>query len=250
MLKMRDVSSWQGSLSEEDIKNLDAEILAVKFTEGTGYLSPVSQSDWHNAKAAGKVRIAYHYFHPSVSVTGQVRYFLDNVKTAGLENGDMLALDHEETDGLSASEVAAAARAFVSAVNEEVKGSCIVYTYLSFAGLGNCDGLGDTPLWIADPSRPAGNPTVPAPWKLWSFQQYGITKGTDDDIANFENVDQMSKLGVFVETPVPTADQRTVKLTVSAHLIEKGSSVERLVNVENLISGFKIETGNATFEIL
>jgi lysozyme len=250
MLKMRDVSSWQGALTEQEIQALDCEILAIKFTEGTGYLSPVAQSDWRNAERVGKVRMAYHFFHPSVSVPGQVRFFLDNVKTAGLESGDMLMLDHESADGMPAHEVALAAGQFVEQVENETHASVIVYTYLNFAETGNCEGLQDEPLFIADPSRPAGNPRVPQPWSQWSFHQFGIQRGVDIDVANFASIDQLAKLGVLIAPPEPTATQRTLKLSVKAAVLEKAASVERLVNEDNLVAGFRLDVGNASFEIL
>lgn len=245
MLNMRDVSSWQGALTVSDIRNLGVQIIAIKFTEGTGYLSPVAQSDWVNAEAAGDVvRMAYHFFHPSVSVPGQVRFFLDSVKNAGLESGDMLMLDLESTDGMPAMEVAAAAREFCSLAESEVHAPVIVYTYINFAETGNCDGLGNNPLFIADPSSPPGKPRVPHPWSLWSFHQYGVIRGIDADLANFGTVDQLAKLGVFVEPPPPPADVLTISLT-DGKIVK-----ETHVHEDNLRPGFLFEAGDAKFRIV
>src|SRR5271166_4300879 len=109
-LTMRDISSWNGV---PDIPSLHSDIVAVKATEGTGYRSPVFQRDWANVELAGKARMAYHYFHPSVSALSQARFFVDTVTNAGLKTGDCLALDHESTDGLDAAATSAAAVAFM-----------------------------------------------------------------------------------------------------------------------------------------
>src|SRR5260370_16170846 len=128
MLRMGDISSWNGP---PDITSLNADIIAVKFPEATGYVSPVAQKDWHNVKEAKKARIAYHFLHPSVSALAQARFFLDHVKTAGLEDFDVLAVDVEVTDGLKPAEVAACAAAFIHEVQKEGKRAVVVYTFLT-----------------------------------------------------------------------------------------------------------------------
>lgn len=241
MLRMRDISNWQGTPNIDAIH--DAHIIASKATEGTGYLSPAFQRDWIGTKEAGKARMAYHYFHPSVQVAAQVRFFLDNVKTAGLLNGDMLAVDLEEADGMQPAEVSAAAAMFVDMVNSETKGHCTVYTFFNFAEIGNCAGLGKHPLWIADPSRPAGQPRIPHPWKAWDFHQYGIIRGEDADIANFGNLDAMLPLGVLVSSPEPKADERILRVS------DGETEVEHIIGLDKLVTGFEMKSGKAVFQI-
>lgn len=71
----------------------------------------------------------------------------------------------------------------------------IIYTFLSFAQEGNCAGLGGHPLWIADPSRAAGRPRVPGPWKGWLLHQYG-TDSVDADVANVSSAAGLRAYGV------------------------------------------------------
>jgi len=240
LLRMRDISSWNGV---PNIDSLNAQIIAIKATEGTGYTSPVFQRDWVNTKKAGKGRIAYHYFHPSLSGISQARYFLDTVKNAGLEDGDCLCIDHESTDGLDAAAVANAAQAFRKAVESEAKCSLIVYTYIAFAKAGNCAGLGNSPLWIGDPSDPPGHPEVPQPWGLWTMQQTGTTKGIDDDICNFTSLETFYKFAVLPTPPPLTPTQRMVRLT------DGKTSVESLIDVANFVTGFTDTAGDATFTV-
>lgn len=241
MLRMRDISAWNGV---PDIKSLNAEIIAVKCTEGTGYLSPAFAEDWENVRHAGKKRMAYHFFHPSISAIAQVRFFLDNVKGVSLLDGDTLALDHESTDGMEAPAVAAAAVNFRAALEKETKCKLIIYTFRNFAWTGNCEGLGDSPLWIADPSHPAGHPEVPLPWHRWDFHQYGVTRGIDDDLANFETVAEYEKLAVLPTPPPLTEHQRRIQLT-------DGKMVkETIINLDNFLPGFQMDAGDATFKVL
>lgn len=244
MLKMRDVSNYQGNVHIAQAFP-DSHIIACKATEGTGYASPAFQRQWLETQEAGKARMAYHFFHPSIQVAAQVRYFLDTVMTAGLENGDMVALDHESTDGLPPDVVAGAAVEFTGRVDEETKGHCTVYTFLDFAKTGNCAGLGRSPLWIADPSSPPGKPEIPPPWeRVWDFHQYGITRGIDDDLANFGNLEALLPLGVLVTTPAPGPDERIVWLS------DGTQEIERVIPVAELVQGYSLETGSAVFKIL
>ncbi len=54
---------------------------------------------------------------------------------------------------------------------------------LNMAESGDCEGMGGYPLWIADPSSPAGQPRVPAPWKTWAIHQYDISGPIDRNVA-------------------------------------------------------------------
>ena len=240
MLKMRDISSYQG---EPNLLSLDCQIIAIKATEGTGYKSPTFQAMWAQAKKDKLARMAYHFLHPSISGVAQARFFLDSVKNAGLETGDLLALDLEDSDGLGAAEVATVARVFTRAVEEEVKCSVVVYTYLDFANRGNCVGLEYNPLWIAEPSSPAGQPVIPKPWKVWSFHQYGIVRGVDADVANFQTVEQLDKIGVLTGPPPLQPNQRNLILS------DGTMTVERVVNIDNLVHGFHLEAGDSSFRI-
>lgn len=210
MLQMQDISNWQGPKAPELVaKN---EVLAIKATEGAGFLDPDFENNWRFAETSEKARLAYHFFHPSVPAQVQARYFLDYVDRFGIETGDLFAIDLEVTDGRPPAEVAAAAKQFIEEVNHETGASCWVYTFLFFAESGNCDGLGNNPLWIADPSSPPGRPRVPAPWNLWTAHQYGIFRGIDADVVNVEDVAQLAKLGAFRASPNPPESVVTLRL--------------------------------------
>jgi GH25 family lysozyme M1 (1,4-beta-N-acetylmuramidase) len=244
MLKMRDVSGWNGAPNFESQEFAHDHIIAVKATEGTGYLSPVFRDDWESVKRAGKARIAYHFFHPSLSGVNQAHYFLDIVRNAGLETGDMLALDTEQTDGQLPSTVAQQSLAFRQIVEQETKCKLIVYTFIDFALTGNCDGLSDSPLWIADPDSPPGNPRVPAPWNNWEFHQYGVSKGMELDIAKADSLEHLLPFGCLIGAPIVQPTQRV--LWVSDGETEK----EVLVAKDSISAGFTLQAGKAVFKVL
>lgn len=243
MRVMRDISNFQAGV-DIAARFPDAVAIACKATEGTGFISPSFKEQWHQVAEAHKWRIAYHLFHPSLSVMAQARFFVDTVMNAGLRNGDILVLDHEESDGLAAADVAAAADEFVAVVNAETNGKMWVYTFLDFAREGYCAGLGKHPLWIADPSSPPGEPVIPEPWSAWLAHQFGVRKGVDDDKLNILVEEELIPYGVLVTSPAPRDDE------VLFRIVSGGQVKERIVPRNSLIAGFVAEVGDAKFEIL
>jgi lysozyme len=240
MLTMRDISNWQGAINWS---LLTEDVIGIKATEGTGFHDPQFPRNWTEAKDNKKGRIAYHYFHPSIPAAAQVQFFLDYVRSHGLQTGDCLAMDLEVSDGVAPEEVAKQAVDFCGSVKYETKASTIVYTTPAFANAGNCSGLGSYPLWIADPNHPAGSPVVPKPWDLWSIQQTGIVKGLDADILNFTSLAQFEKLGVLPATPLPTVDDVTIELN------DGTTKVARIVPIKD-IKGYKLVAGQVTLTII
>jgi GH25 family lysozyme M1 (1,4-beta-N-acetylmuramidase) len=170
-----DVSSFQPSFDWAAERGR-ISFAFVKATEGMTVRDPDFGANWQSAKDLGIVRGAYHFAHPRNGAAHDSQAFLATVQAHGLQAGDLLALDLETSDGLSPQRVAEYARNWCADVHRVTGHTPIVYTFLSFAEEGNCAGLGHYPLWIAEPSAPAGRPAVPQPWSTWKFHQYGTTR--------------------------------------------------------------------------
>jgi GH25 family lysozyme M1 (1,4-beta-N-acetylmuramidase) len=192
VIKGVDASSFQGPPA--DWKS-DAGLIdwaGIKFTElgtdGSRYVNPDAAADWAFLHRQGKGRVAYMFGHPGISASASAALFTSECTALKLEDGDAVALDLEVTDGKSAAQVSQWARDVMGLLERDLHRVPIFYTFISFAQEGNCAGLGRYPLWIADPSSPAGSPRVPAPWKTWSVHQYKITGPIDRDVANFHDL--------------------------------------------------------------
>lgn len=196
MLRGVDVSSFQGRPAQWKSEAGRIAWAAVKITElepnGTRYVNPDAAADWAFLHRNQKVRVGYLFGHPSVSSAETVSFFLREIDKLGLHDDDAIALDIEVTDGRSPSAVAAWCVRVTSELRHRTQRHPVVYTFLSFAEAGNCKGLGHLPLWIADPSRRAGRPRVPGPWKTWTMHQYAITGSIDRDVAKFTSRAKMS----------------------------------------------------------
>lgn len=189
MIYGADVSNWQGSYTWPS----GLKFGFAKATEGTTFTDGQFAHNWAQMKAKGLVRGAYHFGHPKNDPVIEAEHFLTVVRARGLHDGDLLALDLEISDGRSASAVAAWARKWCAHVQQRTGIRPVLYTFLSFARGGYCAGLGAYPLWIADPSSPAGKPRVAGPWKSWAIHQYSDSP-YDKDVSHL-TVAQLRALG-------------------------------------------------------
>lgn len=197
-----DVSSYQGP--PDDWRDAAGVIdwAAVKFSEvsRTGlYQNPDAAADWLTLRQRGKGRIAYAFAHPSASVTASAAAFAGMCDGLGLDAGDGIALDLETTDGMTAAHVALWAQDALRLMETSLGRRPLVYTDLSFGDSGACQGLGPWPLWVADPSSPAGHPRLPWPWTSWAVHQWQIV-GIDRDAAVYGSLAEMRAL---LGKPVP-----------------------------------------------
>lgn len=164
----------------------------AKASEGPDWTDPTFVSNWANLKAEGKVRGAYHFFHPADDAVEQARYFVSAVQAhGGIEPGDVFIADVEILVGATGLEeygtkraaarahqglrafpatddVGPAALEFLTEVARLVPGHRVVlYTDLSMAktSLTACTAY---PLFIA---YYAASPPDVHPWKSWVFWQ-------------------------------------------------------------------------------
>jgi lysozyme len=143
-------------------------------------------SNWANSRAAGiPVRGAYHFGHPGSSASAQAQLFVSTVGSVG--PGELVVLDIETSDGVSAGEVASWCTAFLSQVTSSFglpASRVLVYTGAWFwnpqAGGAS---MGGHPLWVSGYSS---SPPMPQGWGSWTFWQYtdsqnvpGISGGCD-----------------------------------------------------------------------
>jgi len=206
MLPGCDVSSFNGAPGQWKPLAGDISWAAVKVSEYSAageYVNPDFHADWAALGTAGLGRVAYLFAHPAMSASETVALFLD---TAGpvLTAQDAVAVDLEVTDGLGPAAVAAWALGVLRTLRARLDREPLLYTFLSFADDGNCAGLEDFPLWIADPSSPAGKPRVPVPWRTFAIHQWSISAPLDRDVAAFASLKAMrAALGKHVPPPKP-----------------------------------------------
>jgi GH25 family lysozyme M1 (1,4-beta-N-acetylmuramidase) len=215
--QLLDVSNYQGhydwTSAKKSIPHLAGGIF--RLTQGLGQAgtnSPDPDAAWNHRQLAelGLHRGMYHFLDPGKSGAAQASYFVTTARHLGLNPSDMLWLDNE-TAGTSPAAVAACARDFMAELDKLTpRNPRGVYTFIDFAKQGNCEGLGDRPLWLAYPAASAPQP--PPPWMRWTFWQWGTRRGTDADAFNGTPADLRTWIASFA-TPravvMHTADGKT-----------------------------------------
>lgn len=210
-----DISSFQSGPGEWVPEAGEIDFACVKLTELSAagpYVDPDAAADWQYLGEQGKMRVAYLFGHPGMSVTNTVALFEGTLNALGFTDDDAIMLDFEVTDGLPPNDVAAWAQAVCGLLRRDLDRLPLVYTFLAFAWAGNCEGLGDYPLFIADPSAPPGKPTVPGPWSSFVLHQYSITDPIDRDIAVYES---KAAMAAALGRPQPQPDPAPAPIPVT-----------------------------------
>jgi lysozyme len=201
-----DVSSYQGYVNWQAVKNAGTSFAFAKATEGTYYTDAYLRRNISEMKRVGIIPGAYHFARPGSNAVTQARIFCSAVKSANGNNFHgllQLALDLERTDGQSPTAIRNWTQAFIHEVQVQTGRPGIIYTGFYFwrdqAGNGpnlNC------PLWLA---AYVSNPTpyIPAAWKSvgWAFWQYtssGSVGGTHPvDRDYFRNAYPYNNIGAL-----------------------------------------------------
>lgn len=94
MLRGIDVSHYQGAVDWASLKTKYGITWgAAKATEGTGFKDAQFGANWRKMKAAGLVRMAYHFAHPDSDPSDDAHTFLSYVGT--IEPTDIMVMDME-----------------------------------------------------------------------------------------------------------------------------------------------------------
>jgi lysozyme len=174
-----DVSRYQERISWEAVKEMNVEGLRIGFafikaTEGVNNIDPFFKRNWKNAREAGIVRGAYHFFVPTKDGTTQVKNFLKLVK---LEPGDLPpVLDVESSYGLSASKFRKQVKKWLQAMETAYGVKPIIYTYVSFYQRYLSGYFDEYPMWVAHYFQ-LERPRISRSWAFWQHNDQGRVNG-------------------------------------------------------------------------
>ena len=231
-----------------------------KASEGTSWDDPAFRGNWANLRSEGKVRGAYHFFHPAESAVAQAQYFLGIVRAGGLQPGDILLCDAEIVSGaggqeefftrnavrrahrpLKAASPAATGPAvlqFLDTVHQLAGAECpvVLYTdpYMARQVLGDCSGY---PLFIA---YYAAAPVVPAPWRTWTFWQHeagGGYGGGDADYFNGTGAQLLAWRASYLDSTWTETLVNNLP-TLQQGAADKAGSVWYVRRLQNMVAGY------------
>lgn len=130
-----DVSRYQKRVDWQRVKKMQVGSIRVTFafikaTEGSWLKDPEFENNWENAREAGILRGAYHFFLPDISPKDQAARF---VKTVRLRSGDLPpVVDVEETRGMTKAQIQKHTKEFLNLLEKAYKVRPILYTNRDF----------------------------------------------------------------------------------------------------------------------
>lgn len=182
-----DVSKWQRRVDWNRVKKMNVSGIRIQFafikaTEGSWRWDTEFEMNWNNAKKAGIVRGAYHFFLPNVSAKDQAVNFIRNVK---LRSGDLPpVVDVEEERGMSAAQIQRYTKEFLRILEKHYKVKPILYTNRDFYKryfADNKDFEGYR-IWVAH--YHVGSLDMPGddPWHFWQHSDRGNVNGINEKV--------------------------------------------------------------------
>ena len=162
-----DVSKYQGQIDFAAVAGAGYRYVLVKATQGVDYIDPNFKTNYQQAKAAGLLVGAYHYYMTDDEPEPQFQNFSGN---AGLLSGDLPpVVDIEALAKNSLPDLAQNLQQFLEQLEQHHGVKPIIYTGENFANQ-YLNGLGAYPLWLAEYG--VDSPTLPHGWQTWTFWQY------------------------------------------------------------------------------
>ena len=172
-----DVSSHQGYVNWQLVKDAGHTFGATKATGGAWYRNETFAANWDGMKVAGLVRIGYHYAfessgqpYPGPGPEAEADFFLESILSRGMYEGDMLALDIEE--GPADADMADWALRWLRRVEARVGFRPLLYSgawFTNARGFGRAPALAAYPLWQA--AYQDEQPSPATPWPMVAFWQ-------------------------------------------------------------------------------
>ncbi|MEP7059190.1 MAG: GH25 family lysozyme [Actinomycetota bacterium] len=190
-----DVSHWQDAINWSRVAGSGIRFAVMKATDGQHYIDPTFSSNTRQATANGIAVGAYHFANASRNLNDAVAEADHFVAVTNPSVGDLVpALDIEQTNGLSVTQLRAWVKAWLAEVVKRTGVHPMIYTspYFWQSALGDWQWFsanGYHVLWIAHWRVQA--PTVPAAdwsghgWTYWQWTDCvsipGIANCVDGD---------------------------------------------------------------------
>ncbi|MCC9135040.1 glycoside hydrolase family 25 protein [Pontibacter silvestris] len=142
-----DVSHYQRDIDWEKVRLNEVAFAFLKATEGKSLRDKNFMQNWQNAREAGIIRGAYHFYRPHVKPEKQAEHF---IATVPLEPGDLPPVLDVEVKGLkSKKKLREDLQVWLALVEEAYGAKPIIYTNYKFY-VDNLQGyFDDYHLWIA-----------------------------------------------------------------------------------------------------
>jgi lysozyme len=182
-----DVSRYQSRIDWQRVKQMKVGDIRIQFafikaTQGSWREDREFILNWENARKAGMIRGAYHYFLPNIAPRDQALMFMRTVK---LRRGDLPpVIDVEETKGMNKGQIQRYTKEFLQIIEKHYKIRPILYTNLDFYKQYFADhpDFKDYRLWIAHYHVSALKMPEEKNWHFWQHSDRGNVTGINEKV--------------------------------------------------------------------
>jgi lysozyme len=174
-----DVSRYQKEIDWDDVRNMQVKNIKIGFafikaTEGTDMTDSEFRNNMQDAKSAGMVRGAYHFFIASGSGKAQAIHYLE---TVSLKKGDLPpVLDVETANGASVTDLQQRVADWLEIIEKRYKTKPIIYTNIDFYKVFLAGRFDNYPLWVAHYLQKE-KPRIERSWLFWQHNDGGHVNG-------------------------------------------------------------------------
>ena len=253
-----DVSSYQGYIDYDKVKQEGIQYVYIKATEGTWYTDRYLRYNYENAKRVG-IKVGFYHFVRATNqerAKAEARYFANAI--SGMEPDCRLAMDFEIFGSLSSWEVNEISKTFLEETKYLTGKDMVIYSNTNSAiNVFSYELASKYPLWVAHYG--VNQPSDNGKWSSWVGFQY-TSKGILNGINGYVDLDRFTKEILLdnsemapVPKPEPEPEQPsedetiyyTVKWgdTLSALALRYGTTVQSLVDLNNIANPNLIYVG-------
>lgn len=181
-----DVSHYSCVIDWDTVTKMNAEGVRMRFafvraTRGRNFRDYLFDYNWKEAKKAGILRGAYHFYIANEDPATQAKNFLKTVK---IEIGDLPpVLDIEDGDGtISDEQLLRGIKTWLIAVEHVTKVRPIIYCNLTYYQRFVVNHFDTYPIWVARYDVPKVALPTGRPWQFWQFSKSGRVNGITEKI--------------------------------------------------------------------
>ena len=175
-----DVSRYQGNINWPMVaamehQNKQLKFAFIKASQGIALPDPYFKRNWKEAKAAGLMRGAYFYFHPSSSPEAQAQLFTTMV--GDLSYGDFRPVVDIECEGhIGCEKIQQNLQVCLDHLEHRYGVKPIIYTNADYYKNYLKDKFNDYPLWVAH-YHGGETPHIERDWHFWQHSDRGTVDG-------------------------------------------------------------------------